>query len=191
MDLSAYSVWESLVQIGVIFLAILIANAIRRKVKFVKNTLLPSSVIAGLLIFILKFFKFTDSFIDSDFMEVITYHALGLGFVALSLKSSVKKKDKNKLVVLDTGITTVNSYLIQAIFGLGLSILLSVTIFKDLFHAAGLLLPMGFGQGTGQALNIGNVFETFGFTNGSTFGLSKVLSAILFSCSTNFPVFLK
>ena len=182
MDLSAYSVWESLVQIGVIFLAILIANAIRRKVKFVKNTLLPSSVIAGLLIFILKFFKFTDSFIDSDFMEVITYHALGLGFVALALKSSVKKKDKNKLVILDTGITTVNVYLIQAIFGLGLSILLSVTIFKDLFHAAGLLLPMGFGQGTGQALNIGNVFETFGFTNGSTFGLSIAAIGFLVAC---------
>ena len=33
-----------------------------------------------------------------------------------------------------------------------------VTVMKELFYASGLLLPMGYGQGTGQALNIGNVF---------------------------------
>ena len=78
MDLSAYSVWESLVQIGVIFLAILIANAIRRKVKFVKNTLLPSSVIAGLLIFILKFCWFL---IYSGF--IVVYHLEAQGILYL------------------------------------------------------------------------------------------------------------
>ena len=31
-----------------------------------------------------------DKFIDTNFMETLTYHALGLGFVALSLKSGVK-----------------------------------------------------------------------------------------------------
>ena len=45
-----------------------------------------------------------------------------------------------------------------------------------------LLLPMGFGQGTGQALNIGKVFESLGFENGSAFGLSIAAIGFLVAC---------
>ena len=165
MDLSEYSVWYFLVQLGIIFIAVLAGNTLRRKIKWIRNTLLPSSVIAGILVFILKFIPFINEFIHAKFMETLTYHCLGLGFIALTFKSGVKSKDKNRFAVLDTGITTVNGYLVQGIIGLGLTIVLSITIFKDLFYASGLLLPMGYGQGTGQALNIGNVW-----INDSTFG---------------------
>ena len=182
MDLSEYSIWKFLVQIGVIFIAILVANTLRRKIKFIRNSLLPASVIAGIIIFILMFIPVINEFIDKSFMEALTYHSLGLGFIALAMKSGVKSKDKNKFAVLDTGITTVNGYLVQGIIGLGLTLVLSITIFKDLFYAAGLLLPMGYGQGTGQALNIGNVFATFGFTNGPSFGLAIAAIGFLVAC---------
>lgn len=183
MDLSEFKVWESLIQISILLVAIIFATLLRRKVKFVKNSLLPSSVIAGIIIFILKFIPPVAEFIDSSFMEVITYHCLGLGFIALALKSKGKEEEQKKtMVIMDTGITTVNTYLVQAIIGLGLSLVLSVTIFKDLFYAAGLLLPMGFGQGTGQALNIGTVFENFGFENGRGFGLSIAAIGFLVAC---------
>ena len=115
-------------------------------------------------------------------METLTYHALGLGFVALSLKSGVKSKDTNKLVVMDTGLITVNTYLVQAIVGLILSIAMVYTIFPDFFYAAGLILPMGFGQGTGQALNFGKIYEGLGFTNGSSFGLSIAAIGFFVAC---------
>lgn len=182
MDLSAYSVWRILIQIGIIFIAILVGNTLRRKIKIVRNSLLPASVIAGIIIFILMFIPKVKEFIDTSFMEALTYHCLGLGFIALTMKSGVKSKDKNKFAVLDTGITTVNGYLVQGIIGLGLTIVLSLTLFKDLFFAAGLLLPMGFGQGTGQALNIGNVFATFGFSNGPSFGLAIAAIGFLVAC---------
>ena len=182
MDLSEYSIWKFLVQIGVIFISILVANTLRRKIKFIRNSLLPASVIAGIIIFILMFIPVINEFIDKSFMEALTYHSLGLGFIALAMKSGVKSKDKNKFAVLDTGITTVNGYLVQGIIGLGLTLVLSITIFKDLFYAAGLLLPMGYGQGTGQALNIGNVFATFGFTNGPSFGLAIAAIGFLVAC---------
>ena len=182
MDLSAYNVWSILVQIAIIFVAILTGNTLRRKIKFIKNSLLPSSVIAGIIIFALKFIPFVNDFINNKFMEVVTYHCLGLGFIALTMKTVNKKKDNNKVAVLDTGILTVNGYLIQAIIGLGLSLVLSLTIFKELFYAAGLLLPMGFGQGTGQALNIGNVFQTFGFEHGPSFGLAIAAIGFLVAC---------
>ena len=46
-------------------------------------------------------------------------------------------------------------------------------IVKDFFPAAGILLPFGYGQGTGQALNYGGIFEAdFGFVDGKSFGLT-------------------
>ena len=176
------NVWHYLVQIGIILLAIICGNIIRRKVKLIQNSLLPSSVIAGILIFIFKFIPAVSKFIDSDLMEILTYHCLGLGFIALSLKSGVKTKDKNKLIVMDSGLITVNGYLVQAIIGLAITILLSVTLMTDLFPAAGLLLPMGFGQGTGQAMNIGLVYEKYGFENGVSFGLAIAAVGFIVAC---------
>jgi hypothetical protein len=115
-------------------------------------------------------------------MEGLTYHCLGLGFIAVALQTADKKKKSKTSVIVDSGIITVNGYLIQAILGLGLTLLLSVTIFKDLFYAAGLLVPMGFGQGTGQALNFGKVYEDMGFENGPAFGLSIAAIGFLVAC---------
>lgn len=183
MNFWDYNVWHFILQIAVIMVTILLGNTLRRKVKFIKESLLPASVIAGVILFAFKFIPFVgDKLIDESFMEILTYHCLGLGFVALSLKTEVKHKNPNKMIIVDSGIITVNGYLIQAIVGLGLTILMSVTIFPSLFYAAGLLLPMGYGQGTGQALNFGNVFENFGFEQGTAFGLSIAAIGFLVAC---------
>ena len=61
---------------------------------------------------------------------------------------------------------------IQAVFGFGITIIASLLV-SNFFSAAGLLLPFGYGQGTGQALNYGNIYETqFGFSGGKSFGLT-------------------
>lgn len=182
MNFWDYSIWSTLVQFSIVLLSILLGNVIRRKVKFIKNSLLPASVIGGTIIFILKFIPQVNSFIDSSFMEALTYHCLGLGFIALSLKTGEKRKDDSKFIIMDSGIITVNGYLIQAIIGLTITILLAVTLMKDLFPAAGLLLPMGYGQGTGQALNIGKVFEGLGFKNGTSFGLAIAAIGFMVAC---------
>ena len=182
MNFWDYDIWSGLIQIAVVLCSILLGNIIRRKVKFIKNSLLPASVIGGIIIFILKFIPNFSDFINSSFMETLTYHCLGLGFIALSLKTNEKKKDTNKLIILDSGIITVNGYLIQAIIGLAVTLILSITILPNLFPASGLLLPMGFGQGTGQALNIGKLFEGLGFINGASFGLSIAAFGFMVAC---------
>lgn len=182
MNFWDYDIWSGLIQIAIVLCSILLGNIIRRKVKFIKNSLLPASVIGGIIIFILKFIPNVSDFINSSFMETLTYHCLGLGFIALSLKTNEKKKDTNKLIILDSGIITVNGYLIQAIIGLAVTLILSITILPNLFPASGLLLPMGFGQGTGQALNIGKLFEGLGFINGASFGLSIAAFGFMVAC---------
>ena len=74
--------------------------------------------------------------------------------------------------ILNTGVTTVATYLIQGILGLVIAFIATLFI-KDFFVASGVLLPFGYGQGTGQAMNYGNIYEQdFGFVGGKSFGLT-------------------
>jgi len=98
---------------------------------------------------------------------------LALGFIASAFKPSKGKLTKKRTVeIFNTGVTTVATYLLQAVFGLTIS-LIAAMIVTDFFPAAGVLLPFGYGQGTGQALNYGTIYETqFGFVGGKSFGLT-------------------
>ena len=133
-------------------------------------------VVAGIYDLITGDVMFETSFFGGngyEVMEIITYHALGLGFIASSFKASGGKLNKQRTVeIFNTGVTTVSTYLLQAVVGFGITLLVAVFV-KDFFAAAGVLLPFGYGQGTGQALNYGTIYETqFGFDGGKTFGLT-------------------
>ena len=79
------------------------------------------------------------------------YHALAIGFIALTLRRSENKTNKK---VWSTGMTIVITYLLQAVIG----VTVVAVLFSDLFLGAGLLLPLGFGQGPGLATGQGQAF---------------------------------
>ena len=83
-----------------------------------------------------------------------------------------KKQDqRSRTGGFDSGVTVVSTYLIQALVGLLITMVCYYLL--DSFWASGLLLPMGFGQGPGQAYNWGHTYETiYGFTDGTSFGLT-------------------
>lgn len=179
-----FSVWGSLNIIAVLLLSLLVANAIKRKIKVLDASLIPTSVLGGaILLVIASVYNLVsgDVFFDTAFfggdgyatLEVITYHTLALGFIASSFKTANGKLTKKRTIeIFNTGVTTVSTYLIQAILGLGITMVAAMVI-KDFFAAAGVLLPFGYGQGTGQALNYGTIYENdFGFVGGKTFGLT-------------------
>jgi len=109
----------------------------------------------------------------NELFNVITYHTIAIGFIALGLKTIVKSKDPNALKgrPIKNGLFIVCNYLMQGILGLAITIPLAF-IFTELAPFAGILLPMGYGQGPGQAFNIGRIFETAGgFIGGTSYGL--------------------
>ena len=54
-----------------------------------------------------------------EVLELITYHCLGIGFIASGMRNSKKKFTKKRAgEIFDSGVTTVNGYLIQAFAGL-------------------------------------------------------------------------
>ncbi len=151
--------WSWLVQFFIIAVSLLIANLIRCKVPLLSKSLIPSALLAGLLILLLKSIPDFNAFIHKPSMEIITYHALGLGFVALALKNNKIESRSSAMTVVETGAVTASSYIVQGICGLVITIPLFIWWNKtDFFYSAGLLLPMGYGQGPGQALNFGQIF---------------------------------
>ena len=54
MDFSASSVWGFLCLIAVLLLALLFANMLKRKIPFIKKSLIPTSVLAGIIILIIS-----------------------------------------------------------------------------------------------------------------------------------------
>lgn len=165
---AAPEVWQWLIQFFIIATALLLGNVLRRKVPFLKRSLVPTALIAGAIILIFKAFPACSSFVNKSAMEIVTYHALGLGFVALALKNNKVESQSSAKTIIETGTLTASTYMLQGIVGL----LVSVPLFYfggKLFYAAGLLLPMGYGQGPGQALNFGKIYGNWAAEQGISF----------------------
>lgn len=179
-----FSVWDWINTFAVLLGSLLVGNMLKRSIPFLRDSLTPTSVIGGIILLIVAaIYKAITGEVMFDtaafgtngtaHLEVITYHALALGFIASSFKSTNSKLTKKRSAeIFNTGVTTVSTYLLQGILGLVITILCTFII-KDFFAAAGVLLPFGYGQGTGQALNYGTIYEVeHGFVGGKSFGLT-------------------
>lgn len=184
--------WAFILVFAAIYGALLLANFLIRSIKFLRKSLIPAPVLGGFIL--LAFLAIVKAIIGKPLfnpaiLEMITYHGLGLGFVATALKTKdaadAKKTSgiKAQRGIIDSSLVTVSTYLIQGIIGLAVSICLYFAV--KAWPASGVLVPMGFGQGPGQALNWGTNysnlssdpnaanFSQFGpFNNGISFGLT-------------------
>lgn len=171
MDFSQDLVWKLLMQFTLLFGAMLLGNMIRRQIPFIRKFYIPSALIGGAIVLGLKQIPAVAAFIDDDVMQMITYHCLGLGFAAMAIKTPKEKRKVPTIKIVESGAIMAGSYLLQAILGLGISI--AFYFISKSFFAAGLILPMGFGQSTGSALSWGSKYElNFGFDGGASYGLA-------------------
>ena len=182
MDYSAAntSVWNVIIQFGYIAGVVLFCNFIRRKYSFIKRSMMPVAVMAGFIILFSKYIGIVK--INHDFMEILTYHGIALGFIAMSLRVPEALSAAKKGTGFKSGAVIVSTYMVQGVTGLIITILLGYTFMPNMFKAAGLLLPMGYGQGPGQANNIGASYQSMGFTGGHSFGLAIAAMGYIVAC---------
>jgi ESS family glutamate:Na+ symporter len=179
-----FSVWGWVILFAILLGSLLVGNVLKKSIPWLQESLIPTSVLGGIILLIVAAIYKTitgEVMFDTAIfngngtanLEVITYHTLALGFIASAFKTTNNKLTKQRSAeIFNTGVTTVATYLIQGIFGLAITIVAALIV-KGFFPAAGVLLPFGFGQGTGQALNYGTIYETdFGFVGGKSFGLT-------------------
>ncbi len=172
-----------------ILLLMLFANILRRKIPFLRRSLLPTAVIAGLLGLVIK--EIVKAAFDFDIFHITTlkdivFHFLSVGFIALCLRDKddyAYEEDKAKVKrervgAFKSGSMIVSTYLMQGIVGLAVTILLCYTFIPQLNAGTGLILPLGFGQGPNQASNTGSMWDTngifaaFGEGSGQNFGIT-------------------
>ena len=179
-----FSSWGFFNLIAVLLASLLVSNMLKRSIRWLEASLIPTSVLGGgilLLVSVIYNNVTGNEFFNTPFfsgqgtawLELLTYHMLALGFTASALKSSGGKMNKERSVeIFNTGLTTVSTYLLQAFAGMIVCIIGSRYL-KDLLEAAGLLLALGYGQGPGQAMNYGGIYEMeYGFVGGKSFGLT-------------------
>ena len=179
-----FSSWGFFNLVAVLLASLLAANMLKRSIPLLEKSLIPTSVLGGGILLIISATynaisgeeMFDTAFFGgngSAWLELITYHMLALGFTASALKSSNSKMTKERSTeIFNTGLTTVATYLLQAFVGMIIGIIGAIFL-KDLLEASGLLLALGYGQGPGQAMNYGGIYEIdYGFVGGKSFGLT-------------------
>ena len=188
------AVWAFLVQLGLLLLFLMLGNILRRTIPFFRKCLIPSALLGGTLLLIVNIVAKQLNFfvVDNRLMQVITYHCLAIGFAAMTLKTEKSNHKTNKAQVFEFGALQGGTYMLQAFVGLGITLVLFlITRYgkQVVSYICGLILPLSFGQGPGNALtwdiNFTNI-EATQFAGNGSFGLS--LASIGFVVASIFGV---
>lgn len=188
------AVWAFMVQLGLLLLFLMLGNILRRTVPLFRKCLIPSALLGGTLLLIVDIIckQFGVTLVDNRLMQVITYHCLAIGFASMSLKTEKSTHKTSRAQVVEFGALQGGTYMLQAFAGLGITLVLFLlTRYGDnvISYICGLILPLAFGQGPGNALswdiNFTNTPATQFAGNGS-FGLS--LASIGFVVASVFGV---
>lgn len=188
------SVWGFLIQLGLLLLFLMLGNILRRTIGLFRKCLIPSALLGGSLLLLVNIIgkQFDVILVDNRLMQVITYHCLAIGFAAMTLKTEKSTHKTNRTQVFEFGALQGGTYMLQAFVGLGITLtlfLLTKNGNKVVSYICGLILPLAYGQGPGNALswdiNFTNNPATQFVGNGS-FGLS--LASIGFVVASVFGV---
>ena len=188
------AVWAFMVQLGLLLLFLVLGNILRRTIPLFRKCLIPSALLGGGLLLVVNIIakQFGFMLVDNRLMQVITYHCLAIGFASMSLKTEKSTHKTNKAQVVEFGALQGGSYMLQAFVGLGITLVLFLLTRSSnnvVSYICGLILPLAYGQGPGNALswdiNFTNMPATMFAGNGS-FGLS--LASIGFVVASVFGV---
>ena len=148
-----FSSWGFFNLLAVLLACLLLGNILKRSIPFLQASLIPTSVLGGsILLAIATAYKaatgqemFDTAFFShqgTQWLELLTYHMLALGFTASALKITDGKLTRERSIeIFNTGLTTVATYLLQALAGM-LICIVAARFLDDFLEAAGLLLAL-------------------------------------------------
>lgn len=170
--------WETVLDFAYIGIALLAAFYLRSRVRFLQNLLLPSCLIAGLLILlfgpsVLKFYAFSGN------VEAYAYHLLTALFATLSLRG-FQHQGKGRGVLVTTGILC-QGMALQAVLGVTFTLLWIIFLLPHLFPTFGLQMMVGYSFDSSIAQNIMLQWEQLGFVGGRYSGLSFTVMGFLWA----------
>lgn len=161
---------------------LVIGVLLRAKVPFLRNNLIPASVIGGVLGFIVMNTGIITTASAGEF-GTIAGQLWSFSFASLGLTLAVKKKDKNNKLSMNermansqfSGICGMGFFWVvpYAVTGLlGFLTLALVGQFFDMPAVHGLQIPFAFAQGPGQSVTYGGMMESNGVANAIQVGVT-------------------
>ena len=168
---------------------------LRRRFRLLQLSLLPASIIGGLLGFFLLNLGWTPSNQNSEDFVVFAFHFFTLSFMSLALtRESASERDPrsrstNKLGALWLSVAWTVSLAMQALVGLlGISLANHFSE-QTLPQSLGILVTHGFTQGPGQALAMGSIWqEQYSVQDAVNFGLIYASVGFIIAFVVGIPI---
>ncbi|OQX29477.1 MAG: sodium:glutamate symporter [Spirochaeta sp. LUC14_002_19_P3] len=173
--------WQLLVDLGIIGSALLLATLLRSRIRFLQRYLIPNALTAGFILFPLYNWLFPHLNMGTENLQNIVFHFLNLSFIAMTLRSSPRKRRSSR-DVFATSTMVLSQYVIQSFLGTILTILMIKTFLPNLFPGFGLFATLGFSLGPGQAFAIGTGWEAMGFADLGSVGLTFGALGFIWAC---------
>lgn len=154
---------------------LVIGGLLRRFIPLIRQSLVPASIVGGLIGFILLSLGLLPTFSAGDFTSM-TFHFFTLSFMSLCLTGSVKESSTSNISIIRGGLWLTLIWSIslgvQAVLGYGVISLYDRMTGSDISALLGSIITHGFTQGPGQALTMGTIWEKeYGITNAAQVGM--------------------
>ena len=166
-----------LIAFGIASIMLCIGTFLRAKVGFLRNMLVPSSVIAGILgLIFMNVVAVVGVNIGTDFdmFTDIVNHLFTISFISIALTGTGDKGDGTAKMIAKgaLGMGTVWCLLYALTPLLGMLIVGGIGKGFNMDAVYGSLIPFAFAQGPGQAASYGAIFEGYGFENAAMVGVT-------------------
>lgn len=171
--------WQSGTVLTVLWLSLALAGAeaLRRTVPALARIGVPGSIVAGLFGLLAGPSVLGWLPLDAGVLESIVYHGLAIVFIAVTLTKPAGGRKGAGAASMSFAIP----FMIALQCFAGLLIVMLLGLSTPMHPGFGLILPMGFEEGPGQALSLGAAWEAGGMTNGAQVGL--IVAALGFGWS--------
>jgi ESS family glutamate:Na+ symporter len=179
--------WKAAIVIDLLALAILLAIAawLRSRIPALRRVAIPDAIVAGGLGLLVGPSVLDLVPLTSAELELVVYHGFAVVFIAVGLqapRSGPRSGAVKSLSVLIPSVAAAQALLAFAI------LFVFVAIDIDAHPAFGFLPMLGFAQGPGQALAIGDSWEPLGLQHGAQIGLAFAALGFACCCSVGVPL---
>lgn len=188
--------FDAFLVFGFLSIMLLAGILLRAHVGLLQRFLFPASILGGLLGLVLINFDFLP--LRTELVESFAYHFFNISFISVGLTPPVlhETATKNETITKEREIFKGSLWMalvqgvtfpMQAVLGSVIVLLFTFLGFK-LFPTFGLLFPLAFNEGPGQALSIGKVWQGHGFADATTIGLTLATLGFFFAFLVGVPL---
>lgn len=132
-------------------------------------SIVPAAIVGGLVALAMRQIEVLPG--DVEPWQDLAYHLFGISFLSIGLTPNDQAPGTSRRGTLWMGLTQGVTFSAQAIAG-GLVVLAMNASGRDLFETFGFFTALGLNEGPGQALSIGTIWESEGFTNAVAVGVT-------------------